>query len=160
MYATDAFGFNQANNGWLLSTNAFMRAVFLIFIFPRIIALGRAWFSRDDKREAVRRAPDDVANGLVLPTEPQEFDGPTGTQAEEEPVMPKPAATPTEQKGDEHVAYEFDLFFLRWSLLVDGFLTAGAGFATQGWHIYLGQSVFFPKTNQHTSSRCLMCRGD
>jgi len=31
----------------------------------------------------------------------------------------------------------FDLFFLRWSLVVDGVLTTGAAFATKGWHIYV-----------------------
>ncbi|KAL2679153.1 hypothetical protein Neosp_009915 [[Neocosmospora] mangrovei] len=32
---------------------------------------------------------------------------------------------------------DFDLFFLRWSLVIDGVLTTIAAFATHRWHIYL-----------------------
>lgn len=41
---------------------------------------------------------------------------------------------------EDQTACHFDLFFLRWSLLVDGVLTAGAALATQSWHVYLGMS--------------------
>ncbi len=61
---------------------------------------------------------------------PGQLEAPMGSQAEEEPVVPKV----TEDKD----ACRFDLFFLRWSLLVDGLLTMGAAFATKSWHIYLG----------------------
>ncbi len=53
------------------------------------------------------------------------------SQAEEEPVVVK--------QTDDEDANHFDLFFLRWSLMVDGILTMGAAFATQGWHIYVGK---------------------
>ena len=134
MYATAAFEFDQADNGWLMAGNAFMRAVFLIFIFPRIISAGRIWFARLMRKpeQAAASAPEPPCDE-ALPTDPREFDATIGTQSEEEPVIPKPV--------DEKVAYEFDLFFLRWSLVVDGALTAGAAFATQGWHLYLGMDV-------------------
>jgi len=128
MYATAAFGFTLGDNGWLMSLNAFMRSLFLIFLFPRIIRAGRKWFSARARRSTTA----EPEPGVVLPTDPREFDAPTGTQSDEEPVVP--------DKIDEKAAYAFDLFFLRWSLLVDGILTAGAAFATQGWHVYLGQS--------------------
>ncbi len=132
MYATAAFDFNQADNGWLMAGNSFMRAVFLIFIFPRIISLGRRWFASHAKKESIKK-PDAGAevDRQILPTEPEEFEAPTGTQAEEEPVSAEPA--------EEKAAYEFDLFFLRWSLVVDGVLTAATAFATKGWHVYLGK---------------------
>ena len=38
MYATAAFDFDQADNGWLMSEFAFMRSLFLIFLFPRMIS--------------------------------------------------------------------------------------------------------------------------
>ncbi|OAA59572.1 Major facilitator superfamily domain, general substrate transporter [Niveomyces insectorum RCEF 264] len=209
MYATAVYDFDQANNGWLMAGNGFMRAVFLIFLFPRIIDAGRAWFSRlqqqtrtagraaaatarqkptarpassdattlatrDDGGDDVRgdhdhdghndghndNDNDNVDNSgdttpLVLPTEPEEFAAPTGTQVEEEPLLPhavehahahehggRTATTTTtttkdDADEDEKAAYAFDLFFLRWSLLVDGVITAGAALATRGWHMYL-----------------------
>ena len=127
MYATAAFGFGQGENGWLMSGNAFARSVFLIFMFPRIIGAGRSWFSSRARR-STRTTPEP---GVVLPTDPRGFDAPTGTQSDEEPVVP--------DKTDEKAAFAFDLLFLRWSLVVDGALTAGAAFATRSWHMYLGQ---------------------
>jgi len=129
MYATAVFGFTLGNNGWLMSANAFMRSVFLIFLFPRIIRAGRNWFSLRARQSSPSPSP---VPGVVLPTDPRTFDAPAGTQAEVEPVVPEAI--------DERAAYAFDLFFLRWSLLVDGVLTTGAAFATRGWHAYLGPS--------------------
>lgn len=211
MYATATFDFNQANNGWLMSGNGFVRAFFLIFMFPRIIDSGRAWFarlSRDErkaKRKARRRssasssrsatkkkarkedaknygttttvtststsssssssaAPTAVATPEIteIPTEPEQFDAPMGTQIEEEPILVRVSTAerrhvPVDVDEDdsdaedaalaaadeEKAAYAFDLFFLRWSLLVDGIITAGAALATQGWHMYL-MTVLLP----------------
>ncbi len=135
MYATAAFEFNQADNGFLMSGNAFIRAIFLLSIFPRIISLGRQWFVSSSKREAIKQQPDSEES--VIPTDPQQFETSVEVQVEEEPLVPKLV--------DEKAAYAFDLFFLRWSLLVDGILTTGAAFATEGWHCYLGLSpVFLP----------------
>ncbi|CAK7227156.1 hypothetical protein SCUCBS95973_006447 [Sporothrix curviconia] len=194
MYATATFDFSQANNGWLMSGNAFVRAFFLIFLFPRIIDAGRAWFARlsRDERRAKRKArrassseststsapkktrkPSQSPYGATdsngsssapaadpeitdIPTEPEQFDAPMGTLAEEEPILVR--VSTAERRHVEHdendiesndedaaeaaadeekAAYAFDLFFLRWSLLVDGVITAGAALATQGWHMYL-----------------------
>lgn len=129
MYATAVFDFNQANNGWLMSEFAFMRSIFLIFIFPRVISWGRNWFKTrgigDDSKEEADDADD-------FPDEPENILVPTASQNENEPVTAGPL--------QEHENSEFDLFFLRWSLLVDGLLTTLAAFATKGWHIYLGMS--------------------
>lgn len=131
MYATAVFEFNQADNGWLMSGNALMRSFFLIFIFPRIITVGRRWWvSRPD--EVVPTKDEDQNTLTRIPSHPEEFDAPMGTQSEEEPIHPKPVA------AEDRSACHFDLFFLRWSLLVDGALTAGAALATQRWHVYLG----------------------
>ena len=161
MYATATFEFNQANNGWLMSGNSFMRAIFLIFMFPRIIDAGRAWFTRLAQEErsllSLTRKPArwtrTTSHIIVddIPTEPAQFDAPTGTQLEEEPVLVRVPTTERHADDghssgddsedtateDEKAAYAFDLFFLRWSLLVDGVITAGAALATQGWHMYL-----------------------
>jgi hypothetical protein len=130
MYATAVFNFDQNNNGFLMSGNAFVRSIFLLFIFPKIIDSGRKWFARRLARKPVHNEPQPSSD---IPTEPQDFDFQTGELPQEEPTVPKPV--------DEKTAYAFDLFFLRWSLLVDGALMAAAGLATRGWHMYLGKNL-------------------
>ena len=144
MYATAAFDFDQAKNGWLMSEFAFMRSLFLIFLFPKIISLGRRWTTgkaetaspnEPESANQSHQPPSDQApaNGTAtdFPTSPGEFDaGAAGEQVDSEPMKPPPA---------EHGRnlYVFDLIFLRWSLVVDGALTTVAAFATKSWHIYL-----------------------
>ena len=130
MYATAVFQFQQGDNGWLMSGFAFMRAAFLITLFPKIISLGRKWHLRRSEALNVGKAQPESPSRLA--TNPEELDVPVGSLAEEEPVGS------AETKEDEGTA--FDLFFLRASLVVDGILTMGAAFATERWHIYLGKS--------------------
>lgn len=132
MYATSEFEFRQSDNGWLMSGFAFMRAIFLIFLFPGIIARGRKRHlgrRLEDVREGTHQSSEDCV--ADLPTRPEELEAPMGTYANDEPV-----AVDTEVE-DEGTA--FDLLFLRWSLVVDGILTMLTAFATQKWHIYLGR---------------------
>ncbi|RFU79640.1 hypothetical protein TARUN_2581 [Trichoderma arundinaceum] len=131
MYATAAFDFDQADNGWLMSEFAFMRSIFLILIFPRIISFGRYLVKRTPDS-----APEDTDDSSIstaddqLPTEPGEFDAATGEQTDIEPTKPVAPAHHRE-------VGLFDLIFLRWSLVVDGALTTVVAFATKKWHIYL-----------------------
>lgn len=142
LYATTMFHFQQSDNGYLMSGFAFMRSLFLIFIFPRIIGRGRRWYLRRHPGRAAARAG---RTGNTKPpngqpprpeefpaTHPEEIDAPMDTQPDGEPLEPKPV------EADEDTT--FDLFFLRWSLVVDGALTMGTAFATQKWHIYLGKN--------------------
>lgn len=129
MYATAIFEFQQGDNGLLMSGFAFMRAAFLIFLFPRIISKGRKWhLERNPVPEADESEP---SSASLLALNPEELEAPMGSFAEEEPV--RSSAT----KEDDGTA--FDLFFLRVSLIVDGALTMCAAFATERWHIYLGE---------------------
>ncbi|KJZ74343.1 hypothetical protein HIM_06349 [Hirsutella minnesotensis 3608] len=123
LYATAAFDFTQGDVGWLMSEFAMTRALFLIFVFPRIIAWGRAWMGR----RGVQRL---VEQHESLPDCPGGLDVPSGEQAVEEPTRP----CLIDQGHDDS---RFDLVFLRWSLVVDGALTTIAAFATKPWHIYL-----------------------
>ncbi|KAH7307984.1 major facilitator superfamily domain-containing protein [Stachybotrys elegans] len=133
MYATAVFEFKQADNGWLMSEFAFMRSLFLIFLFPRLISAGRRWWSKDTPQPAEQDAE---ACPNPLTTSPSHFETLPGEQVAEEPIeSPK-----SEHDGKDQ---EFDLVFLRWSLVVDGVLTAMTAFATQGWHIYLA-AFFLP----------------
>ena len=135
MYATAVFEFRQGDNGWLMSGFAFMRAAFLLFLFPQIISRGRKWYLKRDSGKGPRK-PTEVESLLRSPlaTNPEELEAPVGTFAQEEPVEL------TEVKEDEGTA--FDLFFLRISLVVDGVLTMCAAFATESWHIYLGMPTY------------------
>ncbi|KAL2192505.1 hypothetical protein P885DRAFT_72919 [Corynascus similis CBS 632.67] len=128
MYATAVFGFQQGDNGWLMSGFALMRAAFLIFLFPSIISKGRRWYLT--REQQVVNEETESCQTARLATNPEELEAPVGSLAEEEPVGS------AEAKEDEGTA--FDLFFLRISLVVDGVLTMCAAFATQSWHIYLG----------------------
>ncbi|KAJ3494788.1 hypothetical protein NLG97_g3842 [Lecanicillium saksenae] len=137
MYATAAFNFNQASNGLLMSEFALMRGIFLLLIFPRIIGLGRRLLAsrKAGNRLQLEREEECGTDGTLtpdsLPTDPREFDSSMGTIPSGEPMKPKRA------KEDEELDPQFDLIFLRWSLVVDGGLTMVAAFATESWHIYL-----------------------
>lgn len=138
MYATAAFDFNQANNGLLMSEFGLMRGIFLLFIFPRIIGFGRRRLaSKKARSKSLPEAQGECGtDGTLtpdsLPTDPREFDSSMGTIPSDEPVKPKRVS------DDEDLDPQFDLIFLRWSLVVDGALTMVAAFATKPWHIYLG----------------------
>ncbi|KAK3311935.1 major facilitator superfamily domain-containing protein [Apodospora peruviana] len=131
LYATTVFHFNQGNNGFLMSEFALMRAMFLLFGFPRIIGGGRKWYLRRYPNQTSNRAnkPLGEQEAEDYPTHPEQLEAPMGTQAEEEPIISKVV-----EKNEDT---QFDLFFLRWSLIVDGALTMCAAFATEKWHIYL-----------------------
>lgn len=135
MYATAAFAFHQADNGWLMSGFAFSRGLFLVLVFPSIISGGRKWYLTrhpvDNNDEIRNSSPESEAQPElpVLPTRPEEVEIPVGTQGQEEPTAAEPAK-------DAEVTH-FDLFFLRWSLVADGALTMLTAFATEKWHIYL-----------------------
>ncbi|KAH8898437.1 MFS general substrate transporter [Thozetella sp. PMI_491] len=124
LYATAAFGFRPSENGYLMATNCLIRGFFLIFVFPRIISSGREWFSSG----AAPTDPFDASDSL--PTDPADFDPVPAPLTEQEPTKPP---NPVEDEG----ARAFDLFFLRWSLVADGLVTAYTASATQGWHIYI-----------------------
>lgn len=136
MYATTIFQFQQGDNGWLMSGWACIRAMFLIFAFPQIISYGRTWYMARYPRPNETLGDDEGSEQVTpvaeLPTHPEELEAPIGSLAEEEPI----AAKPTKEDGGTG----FDLFFLRWSLVLDGLLTAVAAFATKKWHIFLGKS--------------------
>ncbi|KAM3500474.1 hypothetical protein MY10362_006370 [Beauveria mimosiformis] len=137
MYATAAFNFNQASNGLLMSEFALMRGIFLLVIFPRAITLGRRLLASKRARSMQQPAREEGygTDGTLtpdsLPTDPREFDSSMGTIPSDEPVKP------TRSKEEEELDPQFDLTFLRWSLIVDGGFTTVAAFATKPWHIYL-----------------------
>lgn len=131
MYATAAFDFHPSELGYLMATNSLIRGFFLIFAFPKIISTGRKWFANSEKRATMSAAAQEDSTAEAIPTAPGAFDPPSGIMAEQEPAVPPPRA-------EEETGREFDLFFLRWSLIADGLVTAYTASATAGWHIYFG----------------------
>jgi hypothetical protein len=122
LYATDNFRFDQTANGYLLAGNSLIRGIFLVWIFPVIISAGRKWFGPGQSK-----------------SNPAE--GPTLEDDAVEPDIQEPMPTTASPPAAAHVTkpdYEyFDLFFLRWSLVMDAIVTAGIALATTGWHLYL-----------------------
>jgi MFS family permease len=128
MYATDAFGFTPNENGWLISANCLVRGLFLTLAFPAIISRGRKWL---DKRTNLKRSPPHLKGSDYLPSSPAQLASVPGVDSDEtEPINIPSPSTETE-------SYHFDLFYIKFSLVADGILTAGATFTTQGWQMYL-----------------------
>jgi len=130
MYSTDAFGFTPNENGWLISLNCLVRGLFLTLAFPAIISRGRKWTDSRLKPEqsAPRRHSKDID---YLPSTLAELASvPGGDNDETEPIDPPPPSTETE-------TYAFDLFYIKFSLVADGILTACATLTNQGWQMYL-----------------------
>ncbi|KAK4198084.1 6-hydroxy-D-nicotine oxidase [Triangularia verruculosa] len=128
-YATAKFDFRQTENGQLTSGFAFMRGMFLMFAFPRIINGGRSWYMARHPEVQHDHSNEETSRSPHLATNPEDFEAPVGSLAAEQPVEAEPV------KEDEGT--EFDLYFLRMSLVVDGILTMCTALATKSWHIYL-----------------------
>ncbi|KXT11051.1 hypothetical protein AC579_1977 [Pseudocercospora musae] len=128
MYATDVLDFGTTENGWLISVNSLIRGLYLTFAFPAIISVGRKWLDRREMSDDKISAKD--SHIPEIPTSPGEFaSGPT--QAGQEPIEPP------RPKANEDESFHFDLLYTRYSILVDGILTALATLTSQGWHMYV-----------------------
>lgn len=128
MYATDIFGFGTKRNSYLVSSHSFLRGIFLVFAFPKIIAVGRRIV---EKRTIVKhlQAESLATSGSATPIEEGQLARAMTDEEEQDVMPPKP--------DDEQQTFEFDLIFTRFSLLIDGVLTLGATFIGQGWQMYL-----------------------
>ena len=112
-----------------MSFNLLIRGLFLSFVFPVVISAGRKWYANSG-----------MTTSGTTTTEAQDTEEPAtedmeavlAPEFEQEPVAPSKAAPTNEGSA-------FDLFFLKWSLVVDGILTFLATFTRHGWQIYLGQ---------------------
>ena len=131
MFATDVLNFGTTENGYLISVNSLVRGLFLTFAFPAIIHSGRKWMDNrhGDRTEKLRRRSSIMSE---TPLNPEEYEpGPIEGEADEEPLEPP------KLDSDKEESFQFDLIYTRYSILVDGILTALATFATQGWQLYV-----------------------
>ncbi|KAI1170976.1 major facilitator superfamily transporter [Nemania sp. FL0916] len=136
MYATSVFHFNTTENGYLMFSISFIRGLFLLFLFPKIIAMGRIWFNAGPRpgQKTEGRPEDDAA----VPTNPEGFAAPEGGEVPQEPEPePEPNAEHDPDFEEEDAGSGFDLLFVRWSLVVDSLVTLFAGFSSAGWQVYL-----------------------
>ncbi|KAI2464208.1 major facilitator superfamily domain-containing protein [Annulohypoxylon bovei var. microspora] len=124
MYATSEFNFGTTENGYLMFGNSAIRGIFLLLMFPKIISSGRNWFNGTPAPAEHRESE------VHIPINPEEFEAVEGGEVPQEPVQaPEP--------DEEDSGTGFDLFFVRWSLVVDSLVTFFAGFSTNGWQVYL-----------------------
>jgi MFS family permease len=126
-YATSEFNFGTRDNGLLIFLYSSLRGAFLSIVFPRIIARGRKWLQPDSdlkQNELPEEAPF-TQDHSISPNEVELGD----PLESEEPPNPVPC--------DEQETFAFDLYYARFSVLVDSMLTGAAVFVTRGWQMYV-----------------------
>ncbi|KKY25487.1 putative major facilitator superfamily transporter [Phaeomoniella chlamydospora] len=130
MYATDIFGFGTKRNSYLVSSHSFLRGVFLVVAFPRIIAAGRHFMEKRTSAKYLRNSSQNISHsGADTATDQGQFARAMQDEEEQDVMPPAP--------DDEQVTFDSDLIFVRFSLLTDGILTLGASFVQEGWQMYL-----------------------
>lgn len=134
MYAISTFSFQPAHLGYLMALNSLIRGFFLMGAFPRIINAGRQWFAVSAAQRKLDDQKCSTNQSDLIPTNPAEIESCALLGGQEPTLPPSPVSAESGR--------EFDLFFLRWSLVVDGVITACTASATSGWHIYLGMELF------------------
>lgn len=126
MYATTQFSFGTTANGYLTFMYSSLRGLYLTFIFPRIINLGRRWMQpKDAKAMKIETTATEVAG-----TSPNEVEIADTMDAETEPLNPP-------KRENEEETFAFDLLYARCSLLADGILTGLCVFVSEGWQMYM-----------------------
>ncbi|WVQ97987.1 hypothetical protein IAU59_005107 [Kwoniella sp. CBS 9459] len=126
LVGTDAFGFKPGQSGMMLSGNLLVKAFFLSICFPRIITYGRRLLSHRT----------DVPSSAATEEHPER-----PLEAEEPDDVGAPREDQARAPADVLHGSTFDLYFLRWSIFIDGLLTGLTTLSTQGWHLYLAAGV-------------------
>ena len=138
-----------------------LRGLFLTFVFPRLISIGRRITS---KRQQQQREDQLAANdAVIVPDEPSERQPllastqPNGVAAYSS-TSPSSSAVEDDnnsnnknsnkakppqrkQKQQQQQTFTFDLTYTRFSLVADGLLTLLCSFVRQGWQMYLVAAI-------------------
>jgi MFS family permease len=125
-YATSEFHFGTKDLGQLIFMYSVLRGTFLSLAFPRIIARGRKWLQPPNTKNAALGEEEPLIQDH--PITPNEIEV-TEPMESEEPPNPPPQ--------DEQETFAFDLFYARFSVLLDSILTGSAMFVTHGWQMYV-----------------------
>lgn len=112
-----------------MSFNFLIRGLFLSFCFPKIITAGRRWYKTGPSSAASKKPTATDPTMTPIPDSMPVF------EREEDFFEPNPT------KIELGSSKAFDLFFLKASMLLEGILTASAGFSTKPWHLYLCEST-------------------
>ncbi|WWC87011.1 uncharacterized protein L201_001894 [Kwoniella dendrophila CBS 6074] len=134
LVGTDVFGFTPNESGMMLSGNLFVRAIFLSICFPRIITYGRKLLSH---RTALSTT--DISSSDEGYAEENHLE--ESAQAEQPDDLGVPRDDQARRPTDLLHGSTFDLYFLRWSIFIDGLLTGLTTLSTKGWHLYLAAGV-------------------
>ncbi|ORY30984.1 major facilitator superfamily domain-containing protein [Naematelia encephala] len=127
LVGTNVFGFLPAESGYMLSLTLLVKSMFLSILFPRIISAGRRFISHNPSLPPAEAAEED------RPDFAEEADPPATDQVAQHDAPRAAADVPHGSK--------FDLYFLRWSIFLDGLLTACVALSTHGWHLYVAAAV-------------------
>ena len=158
LVATNVFGFGPADSGMMLvsllellrlpqSIFLLMKAFFLSLLFPAIIKRGRRWLTPASTDSATSTRPPSPSSSRTAAEHPED-----PVQAAEPSVVSSPPNIQAPQPTDEKHGSLWDLYFLRWSIFTDGFLTSWVTLAGQGWHMYMA-AVILPFASG-TGSAC------
>ncbi|EOD47682.1 putative major facilitator superfamily transporter protein [Neofusicoccum parvum UCRNP2] len=136
MFSTIKFEFGTTENGILMSYYCVIRGVFLTIAFPHIIEHGRKWYNPTPPPALPPPGALSAARARrVSAAENVEAAVSLGLEDGEEP----PVAALELAADDKSSA--FDLFFLKWSLVVDGCLTGLATLCARSWHVFVVASL-------------------
>ena len=140
LFSTDVFGFGTKENGWLIFMYSLLRGLFLTFLFPRFIAIGRRLTLRKQKEENKKPKAANVPEEPEAPSERQpllshEQNGADGTEPEADQHKNNDSVKKPEQ------TFTFDLTYTRFSLIADGLLTLLCTFVREGWQMYLVAAI-------------------
>ena len=142
LYSADVLGFSATNNSSLIFLNSMLRALFLTFMFPRIISFGRKHTRR---WQGKTRGGDNESSDTLDPTADTDTDNTEAVPAPLKFAVPEQTGemddviepVPVEEEDEKEEVFTFDLTFTTWSLLVDAFFTGLATFITRDWQIYI-----------------------
>nr|GAT60571.1 predicted protein [Mycena chlorophos] len=140
--ATNRYEYGAAQNGYLMASLSLSRALFLTFAFPRIIKLGRKWYSSPSATSSPSSPP--TSSDALSPTTTELQTGaiiPATSEGGDAPLPDEAAAHIAPKETDEKHGSRFDLVFLQSSILVDAFLTCLVAFASKAWHINLAAII-------------------
>lgn len=140
LVATNVFDFKPDTSGYMLSLTLVVRAFFLSVCFPRIIAAGRKLFAPPPPVVTATAAGQRrLGSAAVSRSNSAQSSGSTETTLVEEEL---------DADGELELTLEpsvpgakFDLIFLKYSILLDGFLTSAVTFSSSAWHMYLAAVV-------------------
>ncbi|CAD6580355.1 MAG: hypothetical protein TREMPRED_002714 [Tremellales sp. Tagirdzhanova-0007] len=127
LFAQNRYAFRPVQSGLMLSLTLLVKAFFLSICFPRIISSGRRWLSRSSTSSPTVRSTAD------RPDDPSQSD-PTDAISS---VTHDSAISPVDARHGS----TFDLFFLQWSIFLDGVLTALVTLSSRGWHMFIAAIV-------------------